>query len=190
MLEKHEDQAQSMKSSSSAESRAELKCRVQAHNAQVKNRSSADQVQYTRAVIECEAVYKSSDQSKAGASKKLEEQERTAEAQLQTKRGTDAEVAPEYQLEDENKKAGEEKERALQKLMKQPAGQRNELRNQTNQSGQTKQFEQYYEDQLNWFKLICYVLSTSGTSRQSSKLAKGCRISDEQGSSQIKPAMQ
>ncbi|KZV36981.1 hypothetical protein F511_15411 [Dorcoceras hygrometricum] len=62
MLEQHEDQAQSMKSSSSAESRAELKCRVQAQNAQVQNGSSAEQVQYTRAVIECEAIYKSSDQ--------------------------------------------------------------------------------------------------------------------------------
>ncbi|KZV40087.1 polyadenylate-binding protein 1 [Dorcoceras hygrometricum] len=62
MLEQHEDQAQKMKSSSSAESRVELKCRVEAQNAQVQNSSSADQVQCTRAVIECEAVYKSSDQ--------------------------------------------------------------------------------------------------------------------------------
>ncbi|KZV28061.1 hypothetical protein F511_27125 [Dorcoceras hygrometricum] len=54
MLEQHEDQAQSMKSSSSAESRAELKCRVEVQNAQVQNNSSADQVQCTRAVIECE----------------------------------------------------------------------------------------------------------------------------------------
>ncbi|KZV52533.1 cytidine deaminase 1-like [Dorcoceras hygrometricum] len=59
MLEQHEDQAQSVKSSSSAEARAEKKCRVEAQNAQVLNRSSADQVQCTRAVIECEAVYKS-----------------------------------------------------------------------------------------------------------------------------------
>ncbi|KZV27063.1 hypothetical protein F511_23959 [Dorcoceras hygrometricum] len=57
---------------------------------------------------------------KAGASKQLEEQERTAQAQLQTKSGADAEVSPEDQLEDENKEAGEEKERALQELMKQP----------------------------------------------------------------------
>ncbi|KZV39063.1 hypothetical protein F511_35457 [Dorcoceras hygrometricum] len=42
------------------------------------------------------------------------EQERTEEAQLQTKRGADIEAAPEEdQLEDENKEAGEEKERAL-----------------------------------------------------------------------------
>ncbi|KZV29102.1 Thiamin diphosphate-binding protein [Dorcoceras hygrometricum] len=53
MLEQHEDQAQSVKSSSSAESRAEKKCRVEAQNAQVQNSSSADQVQCTRAVIEC-----------------------------------------------------------------------------------------------------------------------------------------
>ncbi|KZV27065.1 senescence-associated carboxylesterase 101 [Dorcoceras hygrometricum] len=59
--------------------------------------------------------------SKAGASKQLEEQERKAQAQLQTKSGADAEVAPEDQLEDENKEAGDEKERALQELMKQPA---------------------------------------------------------------------
>ncbi|KZV18188.1 hypothetical protein F511_11091 [Dorcoceras hygrometricum] len=64
--------------------------------------------------------------------------ERTTQAQLQTKGGADSEVAPEDQLEDENKEDGEEKERALQKLMKQPVGQRNELRNQTNKSGQTK----------------------------------------------------
>ncbi|KZV50065.1 dystroglycan-like [Dorcoceras hygrometricum] len=50
MLEQHEDQEQSTKSSS----RAELKCRVEAKNAQVQNSSSADQVQCTRAVIECE----------------------------------------------------------------------------------------------------------------------------------------
>ncbi|KZV17607.1 hypothetical protein F511_22503 [Dorcoceras hygrometricum] len=62
MLKQHEDQAQSVKSSSSAESRAELNCRVQAQNAQMQNISSADQVRCTRAVIECEAVYKSSDQ--------------------------------------------------------------------------------------------------------------------------------
>ncbi|KZV54905.1 hypothetical protein F511_31328 [Dorcoceras hygrometricum] len=62
MLEQHEDQAQSLKSSSSAESRAELKCIVEAQNAQVQNSSSVDQVQCTRAVIECEAVYKSSYQ--------------------------------------------------------------------------------------------------------------------------------
>ncbi|KZV19828.1 agglutinin-1-like [Dorcoceras hygrometricum] len=59
--------------------------------------------------------------SKAGASKKLEEQERTEQAQLQTKRGADAEVALEDQLEDENKEAGEEKERALQEPIKKPA---------------------------------------------------------------------
>ncbi|KZV17606.1 cysteine-rich receptor-like protein kinase 10 [Dorcoceras hygrometricum] len=59
--------------------------------------------------------------SKARASKQLKEQERTAQAQMQTKRGADAEVAPEDQLEDQNKEAGEEKERALQELMKQPA---------------------------------------------------------------------
>ncbi|KZV45125.1 hypothetical protein F511_24167 [Dorcoceras hygrometricum] len=59
--------------------------------------------------------------SKAGASKQLEEQERTEQAQLQTKRGADAEVAPDDQFEDKNKEAGEEKERALQELMKQPA---------------------------------------------------------------------
>ncbi|KZV18751.1 hypothetical protein F511_37731 [Dorcoceras hygrometricum] len=52
MLEQHEDQAQSMKSSSRAESRAELKCRVEAKNAQVQNSSSTGQVQCTRAVIE------------------------------------------------------------------------------------------------------------------------------------------
>ncbi|KZV31333.1 hypothetical protein F511_15161 [Dorcoceras hygrometricum] len=46
--------ARSMKSSSSAESRAELKCRVEVQNAQVHNSSIADQVQYTKAVIECE----------------------------------------------------------------------------------------------------------------------------------------
>ncbi|KZV33733.1 serine/threonine-protein phosphatase 7 long form [Dorcoceras hygrometricum] len=41
-------------------------------------------------------------------------QERTEQAQLQTKRGADIEAAQkEYQLEDENKEAGEEKERAL-----------------------------------------------------------------------------
>ncbi|KZV36016.1 ABC transporter F family member 4 [Dorcoceras hygrometricum] len=45
MLEQHEDQAQSVKSSSSAELRAEKKCRVKAQNAQVQNSSSADQVQ-------------------------------------------------------------------------------------------------------------------------------------------------
>ncbi|KZV34650.1 hypothetical protein F511_23369 [Dorcoceras hygrometricum] len=61
MLEQHEDQAQSMKSSSSAESRLELKCRVEVQNAQVQNSSSADQVQCTRAVIECEDRYKRSD---------------------------------------------------------------------------------------------------------------------------------
>ncbi|KZV53010.1 fanconi-associated nuclease 1 [Dorcoceras hygrometricum] len=59
--------------------------------------------------------------SKAGASKQLEEQERTERAQLKTKIGADGEVAPEDQLEDENKEAGEEKERAQQELMKQPA---------------------------------------------------------------------
>ncbi|KZV52098.1 hypothetical protein F511_36422 [Dorcoceras hygrometricum] len=59
--------------------------------------------------------------SKAGASKQLEEQKRTGQAQLQTKRGADTEIAPEDQLEDENKEAGEEKERALQELMKQSA---------------------------------------------------------------------
>ncbi|KZV55074.1 hypothetical protein F511_31670 [Dorcoceras hygrometricum] len=59
--------------------------------------------------------------SKAGSSKQLEEQERTAQAKLQTKRGAYAEVAPEDQLEDKNKEAGEEKERALKELMKQPA---------------------------------------------------------------------
>ncbi|KZV21450.1 branched-chain-amino-acid aminotransferase 6-like [Dorcoceras hygrometricum] len=132
MLEQHEDQAQSLKSSSSVESRAELKCRVEAQNAQVQNSSSADQVQCTRAVIECEAVYKSRQTSlklrrsvgsrqtsspydicekldltdistswletsrkwsKSGASKQLEEKDRTEQAQLQTKRGEDAEVA-------------------------------------------------------------------------------------------------
>ncbi|KZV32611.1 U-box domain-containing protein 35-like [Dorcoceras hygrometricum] len=41
--------------------------------------------------------------SKAEASKQLEEQERTAQAQLQTKRGADTEVAPDDQLEDKNK---------------------------------------------------------------------------------------
>ncbi|KZV22127.1 hypothetical protein F511_11655 [Dorcoceras hygrometricum] len=46
MLEQHEDQAQSLKSSSSAESSTELKCRVEAQNAQVQNSSSADQVQF------------------------------------------------------------------------------------------------------------------------------------------------
>ncbi|KZV30487.1 hypothetical protein F511_33870 [Dorcoceras hygrometricum] len=61
MLEQHEDQAQSLKSSSSAESRAEKKCRVEAQNAQVQNSSSADQVQCTRAVIECKDRYKRSD---------------------------------------------------------------------------------------------------------------------------------
>ncbi|KZV39027.1 hypothetical protein F511_07974 [Dorcoceras hygrometricum] len=55
MLEQHEDQAQSTKSSSSAESRAELKCRVEVQNAQVQNGSIADQVQRTRAVIDCVA---------------------------------------------------------------------------------------------------------------------------------------
>ncbi|KZV29197.1 hypothetical protein F511_37105 [Dorcoceras hygrometricum] len=59
--------------------------------------------------------------SKAGASKQLEEMERTEQAQLQTKRGAYAEVAPYDQLEDENKEAGEEKERALQELMKKTA---------------------------------------------------------------------
>ncbi|KZV26904.1 hypothetical protein F511_42247 [Dorcoceras hygrometricum] len=49
MLEQHEDQAQSMKSSLSAESRVELKCRVEVQNAQVQN-------QRTRVVIECEAI--------------------------------------------------------------------------------------------------------------------------------------
>ncbi|KZV43745.1 multidrug resistance protein [Dorcoceras hygrometricum] len=43
--------------------------------------------------------------SKAGSSKQLEEQERTAQAKLQTKRGAYAEVAPEDQLEDKNKEA-------------------------------------------------------------------------------------
>ncbi|KZV30295.1 tankyrase-2 [Dorcoceras hygrometricum] len=61
MLEQYEDQAQNLKSSSSTESRAELKCRVEAKNAQVQNSSSADQVQCTRAVIECEDRYKRSD---------------------------------------------------------------------------------------------------------------------------------
>ncbi|KZV57526.1 hypothetical protein F511_20455 [Dorcoceras hygrometricum] len=61
------------------------------------------------------------ESSKAGASKQLEEQERTRQAQLQTKRGADTKFSPEDQLEDENKEAGEEKERALQELMKQPA---------------------------------------------------------------------
>ncbi|KZV17549.1 Signal peptide peptidase family protein, expressed isoform 1 [Dorcoceras hygrometricum] len=127
MLEKHEDKAQSVKSSSRAESRAEKKCRFEEQNAKVQNSSNADQVQCTRVVIECEAVYKSnistgwlvisSEWSKAGASKHLEEQERTEQAQLQTKRGTDAEVAPDDQFEDKNKEAGEEKERALQELM-------------------------------------------------------------------------
>ncbi|KZV50844.1 hypothetical protein F511_20998 [Dorcoceras hygrometricum] len=55
MLEQHEDQAQSVKSSSSAKSRVELKFRVEAQNAQVQNSSSADQVQCTRAAIECVA---------------------------------------------------------------------------------------------------------------------------------------
>ncbi|KZV24088.1 hypothetical protein F511_40644 [Dorcoceras hygrometricum] len=59
--------------------------------------------------------------SKDGASKQLEEKERTKQAQLQTKRCADAEVAPDDQLEDENKEAGEEKERALQELMKKTA---------------------------------------------------------------------
>ncbi|KZV35256.1 hypothetical protein F511_11948 [Dorcoceras hygrometricum] len=54
MLEQHEDQAQSLKSSSSVESRAELKVQKCLQNAQVQNSSSADQVQCTRAVIECE----------------------------------------------------------------------------------------------------------------------------------------
>ncbi|KZV51542.1 hypothetical protein F511_05858 [Dorcoceras hygrometricum] len=115
MLEQHEDQEQSMKSSSSAESRAELKSIIIAHNDIVENGSSTDQVQCTREVFKCRAVYKSSDQvqewSKAGASNQLEEQERTEQAQLQTKRGADVEDAPEEdQLEDENKEAGEEKE--------------------------------------------------------------------------------
>ncbi|KZV36947.1 protein phosphatase 1 regulatory subunit 7 [Dorcoceras hygrometricum] len=39
-----------------------MKSRVQAQNVEVQNSSSADQVQRTRAVIGCEAVYKSSDQ--------------------------------------------------------------------------------------------------------------------------------
>ncbi|KZV18606.1 hypothetical protein F511_41237 [Dorcoceras hygrometricum] len=45
--------------------------------------------------------------------KAAQDQEITEQAQLQTKRGADAEVAPEDQLEDENKEAGEEKERSL-----------------------------------------------------------------------------
>ncbi|KZV27489.1 hypothetical protein F511_24761 [Dorcoceras hygrometricum] len=62
MLEQHEDQAHSVKSSPSAELRAEKKSRVKAQNAQVHNSSSADQVQCTRAVIECEDRYKRSDE--------------------------------------------------------------------------------------------------------------------------------
>ncbi|KZV42932.1 hypothetical protein F511_43922 [Dorcoceras hygrometricum] len=45
--------------------------------------------------------------------KAAQEQERTEQAQLQIKRGADAEVA---QLEDKNKEAGEEKKRALYEL--------------------------------------------------------------------------
>ncbi|KZV14111.1 hypothetical protein F511_44410 [Dorcoceras hygrometricum] len=152
MLEQHEDQAQSLKSSSSAESRAELKCRVQAQNAQDKQaklglvtriiepswlRSNQLEVKKTSweqtnqlAYDICEkldltdtstsCLATSWEWSKAGASKQLEEQERTEQAQLQTKRGADAEVDPKDQLEDQNKEAGEEKERALQELMKQP----------------------------------------------------------------------
>ncbi|KZV56674.1 hypothetical protein F511_25784 [Dorcoceras hygrometricum] len=50
-----------------------------------------------------------------------QEQERTEQAQLQTKRGTDAEAVLEDQLEDENKEVGEEKKRALYELKKQPS---------------------------------------------------------------------
>ncbi|KZV54604.1 putative receptor-like protein kinase [Dorcoceras hygrometricum] len=59
--------------------------------------------------------------SKARASNKLEERERTEQAQLQTKRGEDAEVAPEDQLEDGNKEAGEKKKRASKQMKEQPA---------------------------------------------------------------------
>ncbi|KZV31101.1 hypothetical protein F511_18254 [Dorcoceras hygrometricum] len=45
-LERHEDQAQRMKS------------RVQAQNVEVQNSPSADQVQHTRAVVECESKCK------------------------------------------------------------------------------------------------------------------------------------
>ncbi|KZV34673.1 hypothetical protein F511_21788 [Dorcoceras hygrometricum] len=50
-----------------------------------------------------------------------QEQERTKQAQLQTKRGADAEAALEDQLKDENNEAGEEKKKALYELKKQPA---------------------------------------------------------------------
>ncbi|KZV32728.1 serum factor response C-like [Dorcoceras hygrometricum] len=155
MLEQHEDQAQSMKSSSSAESRTELKSIIEAQNDVVENGSIADQVQFGNGVkLEPQSSSKSRKEqnklrfrqkeaqiqkflqkiryinqlvgiswewSKAGASKQLEEQERTEQAQVQTKRGADTEVSSEDRLEYENKEAGEDKERPLQEPMKQPA---------------------------------------------------------------------
>ncbi|KZV19111.1 hypothetical protein F511_41708 [Dorcoceras hygrometricum] len=52
MLEQHEDQAQSVKSSSSVESRAEKKCRVEAQNAQL------DVGAARRSSVECEEHFK------------------------------------------------------------------------------------------------------------------------------------
>ncbi|KZV49183.1 hypothetical protein F511_42651 [Dorcoceras hygrometricum] len=103
-----------------------MKSIVEAQNGVVENGSSTDQVQCTREVFKCRAVYKRSDQvqlvgNQLGVEQSWileasQEQERKEHAQLQTKRGIDIEAAPkEDQLEDENKEAGEEKDRALHK---------------------------------------------------------------------------
>ncbi|KZV47034.1 hypothetical protein F511_34083 [Dorcoceras hygrometricum] len=102
-----------------------MKSIVEAQNGVVENGSSTDQVQCTREVFKCRAVYKRSDQvqlvgNQLGVEQSWileasQEKERKEHAQLQTKRGIDIEAAPkEDQLEDENKEAGEEKDRALE----------------------------------------------------------------------------
>ncbi|KZV16713.1 hypothetical protein F511_01669 [Dorcoceras hygrometricum] len=77
----------------------EDKAHIEEQNDEVQNGSSADQN------ISTSWLVISWEWSKAGALKQLEEQERTEQAQQQTKRGADAEVPPEDQLEDENKEA-------------------------------------------------------------------------------------
>ncbi|KZV22975.1 endoglucanase 19-like [Dorcoceras hygrometricum] len=105
-----------------------MKSRVEAQNVEVQYGSSADQVQNTSAVFKCRCIDKRSDEvqlvgNKLGVEQSwsleaAQEQERTEQAQLQTKRGTDAEADLEDQLKDEIKEAGEEKKRALYDLKK------------------------------------------------------------------------
>ncbi|KZV37070.1 hypothetical protein F511_19093 [Dorcoceras hygrometricum] len=90
-LEQREDQAQWMRS------------RVEAQNVEVQYDSSADQVQSTSAVFKCRCIDKRSDQvqivgnqlgmEQSWSLETDQEQERTEQAQLQTKRGADAEFA-------------------------------------------------------------------------------------------------